>query len=123
MDSLGKQLPLTGQAHLVEFVEDVLFEALHFSGHFLFGRDIEIDVYRCLQVAQNFYRSLRERVDLILCEVKTAQTLPSQEPVSHQANTQTQGDRHQKGIAGCRAAANVQKEPVEKQKDRRPDEK
>ena len=107
MDGFRKQLPLTGQAHLIEFVQDVLFETLHFGGHFVFGRDVEIDVYRCLQVAQNFYRRLRERVDLILREVKTAQTLPGQEPVSNQANTQTQGDCHQEGVACCRAAANV----------------
>src|SRR5262249_45642572 len=114
MNDLGEQLPLTGQAHLVEFVEDVLFETLHFSGHFVFGSNVEVDVDRDAQVAQNFYGGLGQRIDFILCEIKTAQILPGQEPVGDQADTQAEGHREQKSMARRRATADVQKEPVEK---------
>ena len=92
MNGFGQELSFTGQTHLVEFVENILFEPLHFRRHFIFRGDVEVHVDRRPQVFENFDRGIGQRVNFILREVKTAQTLPGQEPVGHQANPQTQGD-------------------------------
>ena len=122
MNGFGEELSLTRQTHLVEFIENVLFEPLHFRRHFIFRGDVEIDVHRRPQVFENFDGGVGQGINFILREVKAAQTLPRKEPVGDQANAQTQGDRDEKGVAGRRTAANVEKEPVEKQKDCGPDE-
>ena len=72
MHGFGQELALTRQAHLVEFVENVLFEPLHFGGHFIFRGDIEMHVDRRPQVFENFDRGVGQGVNFILREVKTA---------------------------------------------------
>src|SRR4029450_8862274 len=114
MNGLGKELALTRQTHLVEFIENILFEPLHFRRHFVLWGDVEIHVDRRPQVFENFNGGVGQGVNLILCEVKAAETLPSEEPVGDEANAQTQDDCHQKSVAGRRPAANIEKEPIEK---------
>src|SRR5215510_15217373 len=114
MTGLGEELSLTRQTHLVEFIENVLFEPLHFRGHFGLWGDVEIHVDRRPQVFENLNGGVGQGVNFILCEVEAAETLPREEPVGDEANAQTQGDRDEKGVAGRRSAANIEKDPIEK---------
>src|SRR5262245_7349478 len=114
MNGLGEELSLARQTHLVEFIENVLLEPLHFRGLVVRWGDVEIHVHRRPQVFENFNGGVGQGVNFILGEVKAAETLRREEPVGDEANAQTQGDRDEKSVAGRRAAANIEKEPIEK---------
>ena len=116
MNGLGEELSLTRQAHLVEFIENVLFEPLHFRGHFILRGDVEIHVDRRPQIFENFDGGVGQGVNFILREVKAAQTLPREEPVGDQANSQTQGDRDRKVLRAAGRLRISRKSPLRNKK-------